>query len=90
MSGVNIPSDSNHLSDFDRADMIEQYGGMVDSQFAKKSIMRKFVPVKSIRGTDTAIVRRAGRTTLQALTLRVYVLLLTLQTSAKQQSALTQ
>lgn len=68
MSGINIPSDSTHLSDFDRADMIEQYGGMVDSQFAKKSIMRKFVPVKSIRGTDTAIVRRTGRTELQALT----------------------
>lgn len=68
MSGVNIPTDSTHLSDFDRADMIEQYGGMVDSQFAKKSIMRRFVPVKSIRGTDTAIARRVGRTELQALT----------------------
>jgi hypothetical protein len=66
MSGVNIPVDSTHLSDFD--DMIEQYGGTVDSQFAKKSIMRQFVPVKSIRGTDTAIVRRIARTNLQALT----------------------
>lgn len=63
-----LPQDSTHLSDFDRADMIEQYGGAVDSQFAKKSIMRRFVPVRSIRGTDTAIVRRVGRTTLQALT----------------------
>lgn len=66
MSGINIPTDSTHLSDFD--DMIEQYGGTVDSQFAKKSIMRQFVPVKSIRGTDSAIVRRVGRTELQALT----------------------
>lgn len=65
---TNIPSDSGHLSDMDRADMIDHYGGVVDSQFAKKSIMRQFVPVRPIRGTDTAIVRRAGRTTLQALT----------------------
>lgn len=62
----NIPTNSLHLSDF--ADMIEQYGGIVDSQFAKKSVMRQFVPVKSIRGTDTAIVRRIGKTSLQALT----------------------
>ena len=68
MSGVNIPSDSTHLSDQDRADMIESYGGMVDSQFAKKSMMRKFVPVKSIRGTDTAIGRRVGKTDLTTLT----------------------
>lgn len=68
MSGVNIPTDSTHLSDQDKADMIDHYGGVVDSQFAKKSIMRKFVPVKSIKGTDTAIVRRVGKTELQALT----------------------
>lgn len=66
MAGVNIPTDSSHLSDFN--DQIEQYAGIVDSQFAKKSIMRQFVPVKSIRGTDTAIVRRVGRTKLQRLT----------------------
>lgn len=68
MSGVNIPANSDHLSDLDRADMIDHYGGVVDSQFTKKSIMRKFVKVKPITGTDTAIVRRAGRTELQALT----------------------
>ena len=68
MSGINIPTDSTHLSDQDRADMIDDYGGAVDSQFTKKSMMRKFVPVKTIKGTDTAIVRRVGRTTLQALT----------------------
>jgi len=64
---ANIPSDSTHLSDVERTDMIEQYGGSVDSQFAKSSIMRKFVKVKPIRGTDTAIVRRTGRTMIQAL-----------------------
>lgn len=66
MSGINIPTDSTHLSDFN--DQIDQYAGVVDSQFAKKSVMRQFVPVKSIRGTDTAIVRRVGRTDIQALT----------------------
>lgn len=68
MSGVNIPTDSTHLSDQDRADLIEEFGGMVDSQFAKSSIMRRFVPVQSIHGTDTKIVRRAGKTTLQKVT----------------------
>lgn len=68
MSGVNIPSDSTHLSDQDRANLIEEFGGMVDSQFAKASMMRRFVPVQNITGTDTKIVRRAGRTTLQKVT----------------------
>lgn len=62
-----LPTDSTHLSDFSTADMIEQYGGVVDSQFAKSSIMRKMVNVKPVRGTDTLINRRIGRTTLQAL-----------------------
>lgn len=68
MSGVNIPSDSTHLSDQDRADLIEEFGGMVDSQFAKASMMRNFVPVHNITGTDTKIVRRAGKTSLQKIT----------------------
>lgn len=68
MSGVNIPTDSTHLSDQARADMIEEFGGLVDSQFAKSSMMRSFVPVRSITGTDTAIVRRFGKTTIQKVT----------------------
>jgi len=68
MSGINIPADSTHLSDQDRADLIDHFGGVVDSQFAKKSIMRKFVRVRTIRGTDTAIERRIGKTTLVGLT----------------------
>jgi hypothetical protein len=63
-----LPTDSTHLSDQDRTDMIEQYGGAVDSQFAKSSIMRKMVTVKPVRGTDTLINRRIGKTQLQALT----------------------
>ena len=68
MSGTNIPTDSNHLSDQDRADLIEEFGGLVDSQFAKSSMMRNFVNVMPVVGTDTKIVRRAGKTTLQKLT----------------------
>ena len=68
MSGINIPADSTHLSDQATADMIEQYGGAVDAQFAKKSIMRNFVDVKSVKGTDTILNRRVGRTALTTLT----------------------
>ena len=50
------------------ADMIDDYRGAVDSQFAKASIMRGFYPVHSITGTDTMVKRRVGRTTLQTLT----------------------
>mgnify|MGYP001793122541 CR=1 FL=1 len=63
-----LPTDSTHLSDQDRTEMIEEYGGVVESQFAKKSIMRRMVKVKPVRGTDTLINRRVGRTTLKALT----------------------
>jgi hypothetical protein len=48
-------------------DMLDDYRGAVDSQFAKKSIMKGFYPVHSIVGTDTLIKRRVGRTTLQTL-----------------------
>ncbi len=68
MSGVNIPVDGTHLSDQQRSEMIEQYGGAVDSQFAKSSIMRSIYNVMPIRNSDTSIVRRVGRTKLQALT----------------------
>lgn len=68
MSGVNIPTDSTHLSDQAVADMIEQYGGVVDSQFHKKSMMRNFINVKSVTGTDTILNRRVGRTSLTTLT----------------------
>ena len=68
MSGVNIPTDSTHLSDQAIADMIEQYGGFVDSQFAKKSMMRNFSNVKSVKGTDTILNRRVGKTSLTTLT----------------------
>lgn len=62
------PADSTHLSDLARSEMIEHYGGVVDSQFAKASIMRRFTSVQPVRGTDTLINRRVGRTKLQRLT----------------------
>ncbi len=67
MSGVNIPTDGTHLSDLDVADMIDQYGGVVDSQYAKKSMMRNFINVKTVRGTDTIMDRRVGKTSLTTL-----------------------
>lgn len=68
MSGANIPTDSTHLSDQERAEMIEQYGGKVDSQYAKSSIMRNWIMPKSVIGTDTLIERRVGRTELTKVT----------------------
>jgi hypothetical protein len=62
-----LPADNTHLSTFDRDDMIEQYGGIVDAQIAKRSIMRQFVDMMSIRGTDTKTVRRMGDSTLQGI-----------------------
>jgi hypothetical protein len=67
MSGVNIPTDSSHLSDLSVDEMIEEFGGTVDGQFAKKSMMRRFTNVRPVRGTDTLINRRIGRTQLAAL-----------------------
>lgn len=68
MSGVNIPTDSTHLSDQARSEMIEQYGGAVDSQITKSSIMKRIFDVMPIKGTDTKIVRRVGRTQLNSIT----------------------
>lgn len=64
---TSLPTDNTHLSDFDRADMIEDYAGIVDMQIAKKSIMRQFVQMMPIVGTDTKTVRRMGDTTLQGI-----------------------
>ena len=60
-----IPSDSTHLSAQATSEMIEEYAGAVDSQFAKSSIMRGFVNIDNLQGTDTKIKRRVGRTVLK-------------------------
>lgn len=62
---VNVPSDSSHLSDQAKADLIADFTGVVDSRFAKKSIMRNFVQVQSIRGTNTKMIRKVGAGTGQ-------------------------
>lgn len=55
------------LSDVDVDLLIDQYGGEVESQFAKSSFMREFVKVRPVRGTDTIVNNRVGKTTLKKL-----------------------
>lgn len=55
------------LSDVDSDLLIDQYGGEVESQFKKSSIMRQYVRVRPVRGTDTIVNNRVGRTQLKAL-----------------------
>jgi hypothetical protein len=62
-----LPTDSTHLSDLDVDLLIEEYGGEVESQFAKSSIMRQYATVRPVRGTDTIVNNRVGRTELVAL-----------------------
>lgn len=62
-----LPTDSSHLSDVDVNLLLDEYGGEVESQFAKSSIMREFAKIRTVRGTDTVVNNRVGRTQLQAL-----------------------
>lgn len=62
-----LPTDSSHLSDLDTALMIDEYGGEVESQFAKSAIMRMYAKIRPVRNTDTIVNNRVGRTQLQAL-----------------------
>jgi hypothetical protein len=61
-----IPGPS--LSDLPIDLMVEEYGGEVESQFAKSSIMRQYVKIRPVRGTDTIVNNRVGKTTLKKLT----------------------
>lgn len=65
---MGLPTDSSHLSDLDRTLMIDEYGGEVESQFARSSFMRQFVRVRTVRGTDTVVNNRVGKTTLKTVT----------------------
>lgn len=56
-----------NLSDVDRGLMIDEYGGAVESQFAKDSIMRQYAAIRPVRGTDTIVNNRVGKTSLKKL-----------------------
>jgi hypothetical protein len=56
-----------NLSDVDKGLMIEEYGGAVESQFAKDSIMRQYTSIRPVRGTDTITNNRVGKTSLKKL-----------------------
>lgn len=65
---MTLPTDSSHLSSQPSSELIEEFAGMVESQFAKSSIMREYVNIRSIKGTDTLIGRRMGKTSLTKVT----------------------
>lgn len=44
---------------------LAEYGGLTESQFAKASIMKQFVRIQPVRGTNTLQNNRVGRTTLK-------------------------
>lgn len=64
---ADLPQTSGHLSDVSTEDLLDQYGGEVETQFATASIMRQFAQIRPVRGTDTLVNNRVGRTTLQKL-----------------------
>lgn len=63
-----LPTDSGHLSDQPSDELIEKFTGRVEKQFAKSSIMRQYATVETVKGTDTLINRRVGRTVLKKVT----------------------
>ncbi len=63
-----LPTDSSHLSSLPSDELIEQFTGIVDTQFAKSSIMRSYANVRAVKNTDTLINRRLGRTQLTKVT----------------------
>jgi hypothetical protein len=47
---------------------VEEYGGAVESQIIKTSIMKQFITIKPVVGTDTVTNDRIGSTSLQKVT----------------------
>ena len=62
-----LPTNSGHLGSA-RDLYLTEYGGAVESQFAKSSIMRQFVTIRPVRGTNTLQNNRVGKTTLAKVT----------------------
>ena len=63
-----LPTTSSHTSLIQKADLIDMYNGEVDSTFHYMSQMKKHWKWRSLRGTDTALVRRVSGATLQKVT----------------------
>ena len=64
---MGYPTDSTKLSDLDVSLMIDEYGGEVESQFARTSFMREFVNVRPVRGTNMITNNRVGKTVLKSV-----------------------
>lgn len=64
---MSYPIPGPNLSDLPQDLMLEQYAGIVQSQFAKDSIMRQYATVRPVIGTDTIFNNRIGKTTLKKL-----------------------
>ena len=71
-----LPTDSAHLSrpgqdggtgNYD-ALFIEEYGGLVDLAFHETSVMKSFLNVRSVMGTNTVKNYRVGETSLSGVT----------------------
>lgn len=56
-----------NISNLQRNQMVAHYSGEVEAQFAKSSIIRSYVNVRRLVGTDTMFNRRVGRPSLQGI-----------------------
>jgi hypothetical protein len=65
---MSLPTDSSHLSSLPADEMVEEFLGMVEVQFAKAAIMRAYAKVRTVKNTDTVINRRLGKTSLKKVT----------------------
>lgn len=48
--------------------VIEEYGGVVEHTIARRSIVRNFVPVRTVKGTSTVSNYQVGKSTLSKVT----------------------
>jgi len=61
------PIPGPNLSDLPDDLMLEEYAGIVQTQFAANSIMREYADIRPVLGTDTIFNNRMGKTTLKKL-----------------------
>ncbi|MBU9376297.1 capsid protein [Burkholderia multivorans] len=48
--------------------VIEEYGGVVEHTIARRSIVRNFVPIRTVKGTSTVTNYQVGKSTLSKVT----------------------